>query len=58
MRGPFLYFGGCTGAFLTLFGLLFWDVLFYPLPGVFTTPYQSAPHDLHNRHFLERRKGQ
>ncbi|RDX56460.1 hypothetical protein OH76DRAFT_1550917 [Lentinus brumalis] len=30
----------------TLFGLLFWDVIFAPIPGAFETPYQSAPLDL------------
>ncbi|THH16142.1 hypothetical protein EW146_g4437 [Bondarzewia mesenterica] len=30
----------------TLFGLLFWDVLFAPIPGAFETPYQSAPLDI------------
>lgn len=49
--------GWAAGAFLTLFGLLFWDVLFAPLPGAFTSPYQSAPHDLHSRHFADRRAG-
>ena len=28
------------------FALLFWDILFLPLPGVFETPYQTAPLDL------------
>ncbi|CDO73570.1 hypothetical protein BN946_scf185014.g40 [Trametes cinnabarina] len=30
----------------TLFGLLFWDVIFAPLPGAFETRYQAAPLDL------------
>lgn len=30
----------------TLFGLLFWDIIFAPIPGVFETPYQSAPLDI------------
>ncbi|OSD08560.1 hypothetical protein PYCCODRAFT_1429618 [Trametes coccinea BRFM310] len=30
----------------TLFGLLFWDVLFAPIPGAFETRYQAAPLDL------------
>ena len=30
----------------TLFGLLFWDVLFAATPGAFETPYQLAPLDL------------
>ena len=30
----------------TLFGLLFWDVIFAPIPGAFETKYQCAPLDL------------
>ncbi|ORY81965.1 VRR-NUC domain-domain-containing protein, partial [Protomyces lactucae-debilis] len=30
----------------TLFGLLFWDILFLPIPGVFQTAFQTAPLDL------------
>ncbi|KAI0372954.1 hypothetical protein BV20DRAFT_1034206 [Pilatotrama ljubarskyi] len=30
----------------TLFGLLFWDVIFAPVPGAFETRYQAAPLDL------------
>lgn len=30
----------------TLFGLLFWDVIFAPVSGAFETPYQSAPLDI------------
>lgn len=26
--------------------LLFWDIIFASIPGVFETPYQSAPLDL------------
>ncbi|KAI0822847.1 VRR-NUC domain-containing protein [Trametes gibbosa] len=37
----------CEGRIVTtLFGLLFWDVLFAAVPGAFETPYQSAPLDL------------
>ncbi|KAI0780638.1 hypothetical protein BD413DRAFT_619127 [Trametes elegans] len=37
----------CEGRIVTtLFGLLFWDVLFAPVPGAFETPYQAAPLDL------------
>ena len=41
----------------TLFGLLFWDVLFSPVPGMFQHPYQSAPMDLGSRYFREARRG-
>lgn len=30
----------------TLFGILFFDVIFAPIPGAFETPYQSAPLDI------------
>ena len=37
----------CEGRIVTtLFGLLFWDVLFASIPGAFETPYQFAPLDL------------
>jgi hypothetical protein len=29
-----------------LFGLVFWDIIFMPLPGVFFNPYQRGPSDL------------
>lgn len=32
---------------LALLGLAFWDVVFAPVPGVFTHPYQDAPLDLY-----------
>lgn len=39
----------------TLFGLIFWDILFAPVPGAFETPYQSAPLDLvHDSFFTSR----
>ncbi|KAI8989721.1 VRR-NUC domain-containing protein [Trametes punicea] len=37
----------CEGRIVTtLFGLLFWDVIFAPVPGAFETRYQAAPLDL------------
>lgn len=30
----------------TLFGILFWDIIFAPVPGAFETPYQVAPLDI------------
>ncbi|KAF9327050.1 hypothetical protein BG006_009600 [Podila minutissima] len=36
----------------TLFGLLFWDILFSPLPGVFETSYQTEPLDLRTDAFF------
>ncbi|QRW01531.1 mRNA cleavage and polyadenylation factor CLP1 [Ceratobasidium sp. AG-Ba] len=40
----------------TLFGLLFWDILFAPVPGAFETPYQSAPLDLFHDSFVSARE--
>ncbi|KAF7727731.1 hypothetical protein EC973_007190 [Apophysomyces ossiformis] len=39
-----------------LFALLFWDILFAPVPGVFETPYQSAPLDFGSDGFYIGRK--
>ena len=41
----------------TIFGLLFWDILFSSVPGAFETPYQSAPLDIATEcFFFARRK--
>ncbi|ELU45741.1 coiled-coil domain-containing protein MTMR15 [Rhizoctonia solani AG-1 IA] len=40
----------------TLFGFLFWDILFAPIPGAFETPYQSAPLDLVHDSFFSSRE--
>ncbi|KAJ3357022.1 Fanconi-associated nuclease 1 [Entophlyctis luteolus] len=41
----------------TLFGLLFWDILFDDsVPGVFTSPFQDAPLDLNTEFFYIGRK--
>jgi len=39
----------------SLFGLLFWDAVFAPLPGAFFHPFQSGPADLHSADFQQRR---
>ncbi|GMK54143.1 hypothetical protein CspeluHIS016_0107290 [Cutaneotrichosporon spelunceum] len=39
----------------TLFALLMWPVLFYPLPGAFETYYQTAPLDLGEDTFVRAR---
>lgn len=37
----------CEGRIVTtLFGLLFWDIIFGPVPGAFETMYQTAPLDI------------
>jgi len=41
---------------LTLFGLLFWDILFSPQPGVFETSYQTEPLDLRTDAFFLQRQ--
>ncbi|KAG0210009.1 hypothetical protein BGX33_005179 [Mortierella sp. NVP41] len=40
----------------TLFGLLFWDILFSPQPGVFETLYQTEPLDLRTDAFFLQRQ--
>ncbi|KAJ1967056.1 hypothetical protein IWQ62_002091 [Dispira parvispora] len=39
-----------------LFALLFWDILFTPMPGVFETPFQTAPLDLNTDAFYPDRQ--
>ncbi|WP_093397393.1 VRR-NUC domain-containing protein [Halopseudomonas xinjiangensis] len=39
-----------------LFGLLFWDAIFAPLPGAFFHPFQAAPADLLDSDFRARRQ--
>ncbi|KAL5489948.1 hypothetical protein ACEPAI_4780 [Sanghuangporus weigelae] len=40
----------------TIWGLLFWDILFSSVPGAFETPYQSAPLDIASECFYFARK--
>ncbi|KAJ2547267.1 hypothetical protein EV175_005291 [Coemansia sp. RSA 1933] len=40
----------------TLFSLLFWDIIFYPIPGVLDTEYQSRPLDMMSDAFYINRK--
>lgn len=42
----------------SLFGLLFWDAVFAPVPGAFFHPFQSGPADLHSPDFRARRASQ
>jgi hypothetical protein len=44
--------------FTGLFGLLFWPVLYEPLPGAFFHPFQSGPADLFRPDFGQRRSVQ
>ncbi|KAL0946548.1 hypothetical protein HGRIS_012753 [Hohenbuehelia grisea] len=45
-----------TSILTTLFGLLFWDIIFANIPGAFETPYQTAPLDLGDEIFYYARK--
>jgi fanconi-associated nuclease 1 len=46
----------CEGRIVTtIFGLLFWDIIFAPIPGAFETPYQSAPLDIGEDSFYRAR---
>lgn len=47
-----------NGLFTSLFGLLFWPVLFEALPGAFFHPFQAGPADLFRPDFVERRSHQ
>ncbi|KAJ2369974.1 hypothetical protein H4S01_000678 [Coemansia sp. RSA 2610] len=40
----------------TLFSLLFWDIIFHPLPGVLDTEYQSRPLDMSSESFYFSRR--
>lgn len=40
----------------TACGLLAWDVIFAPIPGVFQHPFQGGPLDLHEASFYDRRR--
>ncbi len=42
--------------FTTLFGILFWDILFSAVPDVFQAPYQDAPLDLGTEAFYSARR--
>lgn len=40
----------------SLTGLLYWDIIFLPLPGAFTNPFQSGPNDLYFDDFADARQ--
>lgn len=42
--------------FNALFGLCYWELLFLPVRGAFSHPFQSGPADLHDADFLPRRR--
>ncbi|GAV66169.1 VRR_NUC domain-containing protein/HIRAN domain-containing protein [Cephalotus follicularis] len=45
-----------SGIWLTIFGLLMWDILFSDIPNVFRTRFQTAPLDLETDSFYRVRK--
>ncbi|OWM70972.1 hypothetical protein CDL15_Pgr013153 [Punica granatum] len=45
-----------SGIWLTIFGLLMWDVIFSDVPNVFCTRFQTAPLDLETSSFYPARK--
>lgn len=40
----------------TIFGLLFWDIIFKSIPGAFETPFQAAPLDINTDTFYHSRR--
>lgn len=42
----------------SLFGLLFWDALYAPVPGAFFHPFQSHPADLYRSAFAHKRQSE
>ena len=40
----------------TIFGLLFWDIIFATIPGAFETPFQVAPLDIDTDTFYHSRR--
>lgn len=45
-----------TRIITTLFGILFWDIIFLPIPGAFETPFQTAPLDITEDAFYHARR--
>ncbi|XP_075504905.1 fanconi-associated nuclease 1 homolog isoform X3 [Primulina tabacum] len=45
-----------SGIWLTIFGILLWDIIFADVPNVFRTKFQTAPLDLETDNFYEVRK--
>ncbi|KAG1782315.1 hypothetical protein EV702DRAFT_1176606 [Suillus placidus] len=45
-----------TRIIATLFGILFWDIIFLPIPGAFETPFQTAPLDIAEDTFYHARR--
>ncbi|KAG0701782.1 hypothetical protein DFH29DRAFT_982609 [Suillus ampliporus] len=45
-----------TRIITTLFGILFWDIIFLSIPGAFETPFQTAPLDIAEDAFYHARR--
>lgn len=45
-----------SSIYTSLFGILFWDILFMSVPDVFQSPYQACPLDLTTDNFYPERK--
>lgn len=45
-----------NGLWSALFGLVFWDIVFMPVPGAFFNQYQRGPSDLSSPGFYQRRE--
>lgn len=56
----FNQFGECiyveNSLFCSLFGLHYWEMLFAPVQGAFTNPFQIRPHDLYEKDFIHSRR--
>lgn len=55
-QAPIAYVENCL--INSLFGLLFWDALYAPVPGAFFHPFQSHPADLYRSAFAHKRQGE
>jgi hypothetical protein len=51
-------FHGENALLKSLTGLIYWQAIFAPVPGAFTNPFQSAPHDLMAHEFASTRVAQ
>jgi hypothetical protein len=55
VQNGYLGFYSENGIWKALFALLFWDVIFMPLPEVFFNPFQRGPVDLFSSEFRSKR---
>ncbi|KAH6788109.1 zinc ion binding/nucleic acid binding/hydrolase [Perilla frutescens var. hirtella] len=46
-----------SGIWLTIFGILMWDIIFADVPNAFRTKFQTAPLDLETDSFYDTRRG-